>query len=100
MQEVLSRIYCGYNPKSFDDVQSSLGNNEEYFRNSLSDHLLFGNHEGSENSLVFDSSDDRSAHDTLIRCLHGYSTDTDSNEESRALVSQYRASLVKTLEKS
>jgi hypothetical protein len=93
MQSVLSQLVsCPQICGEFDNSPSSFGTNEEYFITDFL-HIVCTN-EGSENSLASDSND-KFLNETLLSCLYAYSNDPDSNDQSAALVKQYRESLMK-----
>lgn len=78
-------------PYEFDEIISVHGqHSEEYYTYDVNDYITFGKSEEDGNTIVTDSSDNSSINQSLLRYLHCFSTDPDSNEESRKLVTEYR----------
>src|SRR4029078_13452566 len=94
MRQVLS-VLISSPVLDFDEVSSSVGNNENYFTFNVNDYFRFGQ-DGSENILITDSS--YNANDILLRHLCGYSNDNDSNKTSKELVNRYRTELLKKID--
>lgn len=99
MQETLSFLVTGPTVKEndFDDVQSSVGNNESHYEFNINDYVYFFQ-DGSEQQIIRDTTDlSENYLDVLLQYVHCNSNDTDSNTVSQELVEEYRNFWLKTL---